>query len=267
MPLEEQFRPFIEWLHMLYTEGMLDQDGFNTSDTLRAVEDADKTNVYGGAITTMMSNFLPTDWLMSYAAMTPIAYNDTQVYRSFAGNVPTGTFAVTSACDNIAEVLTWVDQFYTEEVAILGTAGLVNVDYMVDGDGTWRMTEATKNNVYFTGETLIYSGGTAPGISSDAFQRRFSETAVQYVAEQAAMINEIAARPFPYYSLNHEQEAYIAPLQAKIGRYVDESIALWVMGEKKITDESFAEFESTLKEMGLDDFMAFWQDVLDTQKK
>ena len=81
------------------------------------------------------------------------------------------------------------------------------------------------------------------------------------------MINEIAARPFPYYSLNHEQEAYIAPLQAKIGRYVDESIALWVMGEKKITDESFAEFESTLKEMGLDDFMTFWQDVLDTQKK
>ena len=40
-----------------------------------------------------------------------------------------------------------------------------------------------------------------------------------------------------------------------------------IRDEKKITDESFAEFESTLKKMGLDDFMTFWQDVLDTQKK
>lgn len=266
MPLEDAFRPFVEWLHELYQEGLIGKDGFNTSDTLRKVDDADKTNIYGGAITTMMSNFLPSEWLMSYTAMQPLTYNGTQVYRNFIGHTLTGTFAVTSQCDNVEEVLSWVDQFYTEEISILGTTGLVNVDYVIDGDGTWRLTDSVSNNMYFTGDSLIYSGGTAPGMSSDAFQRRYNEKAVRYVAEQAEMINDIATRPFPHYSLNYEQEAYIAPLQSKLGRYVDEAIAFWVLGEKDISDESFAEFESTLNELGLEDFMTFWQDVLDAQK-
>jgi len=265
MPLEEAFRPYVEWLRELYVEGFIDPDGFNTSDTIRMVEKADDTNVYGGAITTMISNFLPSEWLTSYVAMPPLTYNGAQTYRNFIGHVLTGTFAVTSHCENIEEILSWVDLFYTEEISILGTTGLLNVDYLIDGDGSWRLSEAASNNPYFTGEALIYSGGTAPGVSSDAFQRRYNDAAVRFVSEQAEIINAIATRPFPYYSLTYEQEASIAPLQSKIGRYVDESLALWVMGEKEISEESFAEFENTLNEMGLADFMAFWQGIYDTQ--
>lgn len=267
MPLEDAFRPFVEWLHALYAEQLIDPDGFNTSDQLRRVEKADAVNVYGSVLTTMVSNFLPTEWMTKYVAVPPLQYNGTQVYRSFAGNVFKGTFAVTSACDNVEEVLRWVDLFYTEEISILSSAGLANVDYLVDGDGTWRITEAASDNMYFTGETLIVSGGTVPGTSSDAFQRRFHEPAVRFVSDQAELVTAISTRPFPYYALSYEQEAVIGPLQAKIGRYVDESLMRWVTGEEPITDESFATFEKTLNEMGLKEFMAFWQDVLDTQKK
>ena len=265
MPLHENFRPFIEWLHALYTEGLIDPEGFNTSDSMRNVTDADKANIYGGAITTMVSNFLPTSWMSSYNLMPPLVYEGKQIYRSFVGHVQAGTFAVTSKCENVEEMLRWADCFYTSEVSILGTVGQENVDYVIDGDGTWRLTQATENNTSFTGDVTIYSGGTAPGFGDNEFQRRFTDSSVRHVSDQAALIDPYAVRAFPHYALTYAQEAEIAPLQARIGRYVDTQIALWVLGEQEISDETFAAFENTLSEYGLSDFMTFWQNIYDAQ--
>lgn len=267
MPLEANFRPFIEWLRALYAEGLLDSAGFSTSDSMRNVSDADKANTYGGAITTMMSNFLPSQWLSSYNLMRPLVYNGKQVYRSFIGHVQSGTVAITSSCENVPELLRWIDQFYTEEIVMLGTVGLENVDYVIDGDGTWRLTSSTQNNTSFTGDATIYTGGSAPGYGSVSFQERFAEPAVRHVSSQACITNDYAERPFPYYTLTYAQQDEILPLQMNIGAYVDTCMALWVLGEKEISDASFAEFEQTLKAYGLDDFMAFWQNIYDTQCK
>ena len=127
------------------------------------------------------------------------------------------------------------------------------------------MTTATQNNASFSSDVTIYSGGTTPGISSEAFHARYTELAVRHVSEQADSINAIAERAFPYYALTYAQEAQIAPLQSKIGRYVDTQIALWVLGEQEISDATFANFENTLTEYGLADFMAFWQNIYNTQ--
>ena len=42
-----------------------------TADALRQVTDANKTNVYGGVITTLPTNFLPAAWTASRAACPP----------------------------------------------------------------------------------------------------------------------------------------------------------------------------------------------------
>ena len=263
VPLNENFRPFIEWLRLLYSEGLIDKDGFATSDTLRQVTDSNKTNIYGGVITTMTTTFLPAAWSSQYAVMPPLAYNGETVYRDFAGAVTTGTFAITTHCADVHALLQWVDQFYTEEVHILASAGEENTDNIVDPDGTWRMTAAAQNNTYFTSETLSTSGTAVPGLSSDAFQRRYSDSTVRYISEQLDVVNASAQRPFPYYSLTKAQQEEIAPLQAAIGRLVDESIARWVLGEVEITDASFAQFGQDLNDAGLPAFMAFWQKILD----
>jgi len=262
VPLDANFRPFVEWLRRLYADGLLDPEGFGTADALRQVTDANKTNVYGGVITTLPTNFLPAAWTASYAVMPPLTFAGKAEYRDFVGAVTTGTFAVTSACENVPEILAWVDGFYTEEVYILASAGQENVDYVVDGDGTWRMTATASNNSYFASDTLIASGTAFPGLMSQDFQRRYYDQTVISLSDEIAVLGEQAVRPFPYYALTAEQEKEIAPLQSRIGRLVDESIARWVMGETEISDASFAAFEQALQEAGLQAFMAFWQDVL-----
>lgn len=263
VPLAEEFRPFVTWLRQLFSEGLLDPQGFMTTDSLRAVEKDTDTNVYGGTITTVVTNFLPAAWIKNYTVMMPLTYEGKSVYRDFGGGLIGGTFAITTACDNVPELLKWVDSFYTEEVYIMGSAGLENIDYVIDGDGTWRMTTAATNNSYFTGDTLITSGTTVPGVVDETFQRRYYDQTVNQLSDEIARINDVASRPFPYFALTAEQASYIAPLQSRIGRLVDESVARWVLGEVPISDESFADFEAQLKEAGLDDFMAFWQGILE----
>ena len=156
----------------------------------------------------------------------------------------------------------WVIAFFGM-ATIYAEATLAQKTRIVDPDGTWRMTAAAQNNTYFTSETLITSGTAVPGLSSDAFQRRYSDSTVRYISEQLDVVNASAQRPFPYYSLTKAQQEEIAPLQAAIGRLVDESIARWVLGEVEITDASFAQFGQDLNDAGLPAFMAFWQKILD----
>ena len=161
--------------------------------------------------------------------------------------------------------LRWVDTLYTQEGSVLAGIGQQDVDYLVDGDGTWRYLDAVQNSFdTFRGTTLI-EGGSAeqPGVSTGEFERRMSGSAmVTNILDQQRAFREFVQMPFPYYTLSREQAETVAPMQEKLGYCVDMQIARWVLGEEEISDESFAAFEKELRELGLEGFLAFWQDVL-----
>lgn len=266
MPLEPSFRPFVAWLRALYEQKLLHRDGFTTVDALRRVSDAKATPVFGALFAPLISGVLPAEWTDSYRALPPLVYEGRQVYRTIADAVTAGTFAVTTACKDPAAALHWVDYLYSEEGSILALAGQEGVDYLMDGDGTWRKTELASQPGYLS-EYGIMTGSALPGISNDAFQRKFSDATVRKVSEQIDVVAAVAANPFPIIPLTGAQTDEIAPLQAAIGRYVDESIARWVIGEWELTDEQFGAFSKQLDELGLAAFMRFWQDALDGRQE
>ncbi len=264
MPLEENYRDFVIWCRDLYESKLLDKNGFIQQS--RTVSDSDAAETYGMIITPEITSVFMTDWaLKDYAVMPPLTYNGQQVYRDFSGPLLRGTFAVTTACKEPEKMIAWVDKLYTEEGAILSNVGKENVDYVFDGDGTWQMTQsALSSESFYSALTLITGGATPPGILATEFERKYGGGGdlVKALEEQEAFAAYVRM-PFPYYNLTEEQSGYIAPLQNAIGFYVDEQLARWVLGEDEITDESFAAFETRLNELGLNEFTAFWQDVLD----
>ena len=265
MPLEDNFRLFITWCRDLWDAGLLDKNGFTLADDMRTVTDSKATPTYGAIITPMAADIFKVSWAENYAIMPPLSYEGSKAYRDFAGPALRGTFAVTSGCKDPETVLRWVDSLYAQEGAILASIGLQDVDYLVDGDGTWRYLEAVQNNFdTFRGATLIEGGSSdQPGVSVSEFERRMSGSAmVLNILEQQRDFHEFVRMPFPYYTLTAEQSETVAPLQEKLGYYVDMQIARWVLGEEEISDESFAAFEEKLQELGLKEFLAFWQDVL-----
>lgn len=265
MPLEENFRLFITWCRDLYAQGLLDSNGFTISSSMRQVTDTNATATYGAIITPMAANIFQVSWATDYVIVNPLEFEGQRVYRDFSGPVTSGTFAVTSRCADPEALLRWADTLYTEEGGKLASVGKENVDYFVDGDGTWRLSDTVQKDNFFTINTLIDGGASAPGQLPDAFQRKFSgSAALQATLQMQEEANALSRRPFPYYHLTRAQEEQITPLQNKIGYYVDMQIARWVLGEEEISDASFAAFESTLDEMGLPAFLAFWQEVLES---
>lgn len=262
MPAQPAFREFIRWARGLYKDGLLDKDGFTTADSLRQVTDEKATQRYGVLIAPLPSYILPASWTEDYAVVPPLSYEGNRSYRSIAPRATPGTFALTSACENPEELLGWVDFLYTPEGAILETSGEEGLDFLVDGDGTWRKTE-TASQQSFLAEVSIMTGTTPPGVSNDAFQRRYGDSIIRLVSEQIDRVTAVAQDPFPPFSLTRAQEEEIEPLQKALGRYVDESIARFVLGELEVSDEQFSAFEEGLNALGLEKFLSIWQDVLD----
>ena len=261
-PLTDEWISMIRWLRDMYAEGLLDQNGFYNNDTLRTVTSSDTAQTYGIFLNTTMTNLVPSEWVGDYQLLMPLTFEGKQIYRSLLGNVTRGTFAVTSACRDPERMLKWVDTLYTEEGAILATIGRENVDYVVDGDGTWRLTDRYRNNTTYAIDAAISSGISAPGVSSDKFQLQYSDASIVRVIRDTMQMNTICRLPFPNYSLSEEQAAFITPLQNRIGLETDLQASRWVLGEDELTEAAVAAFHERLDGLGLAQFMDFWQQVL-----
>ena len=136
-PAEESFWEMALALREFYQEGLLDPDGFITADALRRITDEDAEAVYGVFFAPTPVNLVPYDMSVDYALLEPLVFEEKQIYRDLCGEVTRGTFAITSACEDPAALLAWVDVLYTEEGAIAALAGTEGEDYVVGEDGSW----------------------------------------------------------------------------------------------------------------------------------
>ena len=55
----DENRQFLTWLHLLWEEGLLDQNGFSTADSLRQITDDDKAIPYGVLLSSSPLTILP----------------------------------------------------------------------------------------------------------------------------------------------------------------------------------------------------------------
>ena len=266
LPLEPGFEDYVKWLVSLRQQGLMDRDSFYTADALRLVQDAKGVQTYGAFLAPLPSSFLPTEWAQDYVVVAPFAHQGQRLWRSAVGRATPGTFALTTACSEPERMLEWVDYLYTQEGATLATNGLEGVDYLVDGDGTWRMTDVAQQQG-FLAESTISTGAVPPGVSNQGFQARSGQVLVQHVTSELEKVAKYAADPFPPFSLTAQQEAEVGPMQQRIGKYVDEAIARFALGEWEATEAQFATFRAELEALGVAEFTAFWQRVLEQHTK
>lgn len=268
LPFDEQFRPFLEWCRDMYANGLLEKDGFILSTAMRSqqVQSAEDTPIYGMIITPMAQDVFRNAYGDNYDILMPLEFNGSRVYRDFSGTVLRGTFAVTSACEDVEKMLGWVDYLYSPEGNILMTAGIEKEDYFYNADGTWSLTQATEENTYFTIMALISGGATAPGLLNEEFQRNYADSKkMQKIMGQQDAFKQYLVQPFPYYTLTEEQQRRADEMQTLLGPCVDRMMGRFIKGEVELTDETYNAFLEELRTLGADEFVAFWQQVLGAQ--
>lgn len=262
-PTEDSFFEMAETLRGFYADGLLDPNGFTTADSLRRITDVKAEVTYGAMFSATPVNLLPYDMAVNnYVLLEPFVYEGKQIYRDLFGEITRGTFAITSACEDPAALLRWVDVLYTPEGAAEAMSGVENEDYYVDADGYWDWIGGVESlGMEGLSSLTVYDTGDMPWLFPQEFYNRYSDKNVRSLNEQMTGLCALAVKPFPAYTLTTEQTLYAMELQQGLGTYVDRTLARFVLGELDINDETKAEFLNTLQELGVDEMTAFWQEV------
>lgn len=262
-PLEDSFIELARTMRDWYAQGLLDPDGFRTADTLRRITDEEAAIPYGVMFAPMPVNLVPFGASQQYTLLDPLVYEGGQIYRDLTGAVTRGTFAITSACDDPAALLEWVDILYTEEGAVEAMVGIEGENYEVDEDGYWNWVGGVESmTVNMLADLTLYDTGDMPWFFPQAFYRRYEDEAVRGVNEEMERLMTSAVQPFPLsYTLTAEESRQVLQLQQELGPCVDIALARFVLGETDITDETVAAFRAQLQEQGAQQMTAFWQEI------
>jgi len=264
LALQPQFRGFVEWLRALYADGLLDQRGFTTMDTMRMISDEKKPTPYGVVMGPTPMNLLPYVDAAVYQAMPPLWWEGEQVYRDLTGVVYAGAFALSSQCPQPERMLQWIDFLYTEEGGRLALAGEMGVDYEVDPeDGVWEWIGdlATKGQ-QIVREVSISESGNLPWRYPVEFQMKYGDMETVAILEQLSLLRSCAKLPFPPVQLEKEASQRINELQSILGLYMDTQLSRFIIGEIPLNDETWKDFIDTLYAQGLEEFMTLWQNAL-----
>ena len=279
-PQQPEYRAFVEWLKMALDEGLISSDAFRTlqvaretatqlSNSSSSSSSSSKTPQTVGALISIApyTQVRSTD-TTNYTAIAPLEANGKRAFRELIPAVSRGTFAVTSACTDIAEALKFVDYLYTEEGGRLINAGREGTDYSLQPDGSWKWnvdSDYTALSELLT-RSVIGGDGLTPGLEPAAFERSSEIAADNYSRRQIDAIRQYLVAPMPLLrAQSAADEARIAELQTTLGTCVDTAIANFAMGITPLDDENWEAFQQTLRDEGVEEFLALWQAKLDAR--
>ncbi len=256
----DENRAFLTWLNTLWEEKLIDHAGFTNVDTLRQNTETGKPVTYGMIMSSSPLTVVASDALKQFSALPPLKYNGEQVYRDLLGDVIRGTFAITKDCKEPEKLVEWVNFLFTEEGSRLAQAGLEGVEYIWNEDGYWEWNTdmSTVANVTLP-ESTISEGGSAPGLTSVDFQLKYADEETRRIITEIHEMGQYTKLPYPYVILTAEDEKQAAKLQAAIAPYAERTMAAFVVGDLKLTDESWKEFCDEVERLGLSEMTALWQ--------
>ena len=261
---EDANRAFLTWLHTLWTERLIDHNGFSSAEALRQITDSNAAMIYGIVMGPSASLMIATAAADEYDVLPPLFYEGAQRYRSLLGNVYPGTCAITSACADPGALLEWLDYLYSEEGCFLAYTGLEGTEWERHSDGTWSWLDdmETVSNAILP-ESTIGEGAPIPGYVPVTYQMTFENEQVHKNVSSLSALSEIAALPFPIVSLTDEERQRVNAVWAELGGWAETQMTWFVTGDQPLNDETWAAFCQEADKRGLQELIALFQAAVD----
>ena len=246
----EAYKEFLAFWTKCYEEGLMEVDCFTQErDAMTAAGQAEY--IYGSYLGFSADEACPEGMGINYTilpAFTESGYPvATSLYR--------GCLVLGDTCENPERVISWVDQFYTEEGALACYLGIEGTDYnVVDGKYETVNSEESKklglDNFPTKELTEYYLNGTNE-LSSKIF-----------AAKQEMVAN---GWKVPTFVLNSEQTE-------SAGTYLNDFWSYWntynaeVITGVKDLDDTWDTYLADMKRMGAEEYAAIFQEVCDAMK-
>lgn len=252
VPTTDEYKELLQFVNKLYTEGLINQDIFNTEYHKFVAETAKGTF---GAITSVDPEVIIKN--KEYKPMGVIAdKNGVKKYNSMTtglGNI--GQFAITNEAKDPAALVRWMDYFYGDEGTKMFFMGFEGLTYETKPDGTVdylekMKTDPNKNLDQFVGEHLMWPGGVYPGIVRyDYFKGGESTENTRVNAEEVKEYRIPDDKIIPKINYTLEENDEITAILTDVQTYVDEMIAKFITGN--VSFDEWDSFKANLEKMNV----------------
>lgn len=253
-PLTDGFKDqYLSYLTKMYQEGILDPNGYTqTMDQLKAV--AQSGEIYG-MFPNSGTSLVKDENRLDYIALKPF---NRDVFPLNKG-LNKGGMAITDKCENPEVLIAWADYMYTEDGGRIVRMGVEGESYTIDENGNWSWIDGKWDNVTY--QCTLLGSAQVPFKMPELWNRSTSQ-GTQHDNEQLNGENGLYTKglSMPTLQFTEEENQTISTLMTDIKNYVDVYSAQVITGEKKLED-SYAEFQETLKKMQVEEITKIYQDA------
>ena len=268
--LQPGFKAGMDWLHSLYTQGLIDPECFTQQWATYVAKG--KSHRYGVCFSWDVGNIDNIVDFVPLPALTADTRNITPQNGSFTSGFDRGRCVVTAVCKNPELVCSWLDQMYAPMQAPQNNWGTYGE---TDGFDIFVMGENAN------GEPMLKH---APLGDKSPVEVREAEcvggplaildeyygvyvTCPDDAQYRLDWIKDIYTPDmntkyvFPNVFMSTEDTARLSQLQSEIQSYTNATRSEWIMNG--MTDAQFADFEKQLYAYGLEEYLSIFQKYLD----
>lgn len=269
IPISDEYKEMIEYLHMLYSEELIEQNIFSIESN--QYRSNGTSGIYGTTMyydPTLLLGEGGQDFIGANALEGP--YGD----KAFVAVTPLvtgfGAFVITNENENPAATIRWMDHFYGEEGMKLIFMGVEGETYTEKEDGSFEYVDKIMNSsegLTMDQELAKYvpwASIFAPAMfKQDYFKGSESSPLSLETAEQLKpyLPDEI----WPDFTYTEEENKQLESLEADIIKYADENRDKFIAGTLALSE--WDSYVDTVQKMGLDRYMEIQKEAYERYRK
>lgn len=263
-PTTENYKNAINHFNELFNKQLLDNELFtNDSSQMNAKNRNESIAIVGVSEGWVLSTFAGN--ADEYTALPALEAPDGNKYVMMDQN-PYGRnqFAITYKCENPADLLKWIDEFYTEDATVATYYGDFGKATEKNDDGTYTILPG-KDMSQSTYSEIMAFRDEGPKWVPEGFTDRLIFETLDGDGGKLALTKDLepyAVENYPLVMYTDEEQARLSTLTTDIEGFVKNKQAEWV-SNNGVSDEEWNAYIEQLKQMGLDEFLTIHQSAID----
>ena len=261
------FRQWVEWVHKLYAEGLLNQEYFDfTEGNLGNYLNNNVCGVFAYINLCMVGESVQQKYTYLDGVMEgPDGDKD---YYGINSLGDTGAYIITTACEYPEVALRWADYFYSDEGSLFFYYGDEGVTYEAQEDGTYRFTDEVLADYYSGANSYdgcavyvsLYGYGHTPTMTKVPYNSADDNKGIALEAANALIDDCVIA--WPSFTFTTKEQRVIEDQKKDIDAYVASMRDAWIMGNTELTDASWEQYVKTIESMGVADVLEVYEAAL-----
>ena len=259
------WRSCVEWLHTLYSEGLMDVEALTQDSNMWANKiNADQVGYF--TYLRLLNTALTEDAQKNYISMLPPAAEGYQARVSAILEVPEQGARLTIANENVERTLQWLDAQLETETMMSASNGKVDDMFALNAEGKYEIKYIPENNGLYDIVPVICGQFFAPGDYYTAIYQMPPHRVQRYEDSKTyAEAGVLETKSYNYLdklskldaTLNEERSLIFTDLKT----CMKEAITDFILNG--VTDESYQKYVDNLTSIGYERYVELYQQSYD----